>query len=171
MNPNDTFQSRIPTLSNKELHNYVTNYSLYKTEAIQIAIKELQSRGFTLSDKELQNIEAYFYLKSGSARQQPDFDPHLFRLIACGIFITGMLISIVIYMKAQPPMQNPLGYDPLTTKKYLGELELYGGMTNVMASEFKAWFGELWQGKNLSYTIASITAGISIILWRIGSKN
>ncbi len=170
MNPqSDTFQSRIPTLSNDELHNYITDYSRYKVEAVQLAIKELQSRGFFLSEEELQTIESFFSLKLNPPCQRLDFDPRLFRLIAYGIFIAGILISAVVYITAQPPMQNPLGYDPLDTKTYLRELELYGGISNVIASEFKAWLWRMCRGKNLSYTILCITAIISVILWRLGS--
>jgi hypothetical protein len=167
---NDTFYSRIPTLSNDELFNYITNYSRYKIEAVQLAIAELQSRGFILSDDELSNIESFFSTKPKHIRRSLNFSPSLFRLISCVIFGVGILISVVIYITARPPMQNPLGYDPLDTKKYLRELELYGGKSNIMATEFREWFVGLWQGKNLSYTIACITVIISTILWFIGSR-
>jgi hypothetical protein len=167
---NDTFYSRIPTLSNDELFDYITNYSGYKIEAVQLAITELRRRGFILSDDELSNIESFFSLKANHIRRPLNFNPSLFRLISYVIFSVGILISVVIYLTAGPPMQNPLGYEPLDTKKYLRELELYGGKSNIMATEFREWFVGLWQGKNLSYTIACITVIISIILWFIGSR-
>jgi hypothetical protein len=171
MNPqNDTFYSRIPTLSNDELYNYITNYSRYKIEAVQLAVTELRSRGFILSDDELSNIDAFFSLKSDQIRRPLHFNPGLFRLISYVIFSVGILISVVIYVIARPPMENPFGYNPLNTKVYLRELELYGGKGNIMAAEFMEWFVGLWQGKNLSYTIACITVIISIILWFIGSR-
>jgi hypothetical protein len=171
MNPqNDTFYSRIPTLSNDELYNYITNYSRYKIEAVQLAITELRSRGFILSDDELSNIDAFFSLKSNQIHRSLRFNPGLFRLISYVIFSVGILISAVIYVTALPPMENPFGYNPLNTKVYLRELELYGGKGNIMAAEFMEWFVGLWQGKNLSYTIACITIIISIILWFIGSR-
>jgi len=55
---------------------------------------------------------------------------------------------------------NPLGYNPLETKKYVHDLELYGGKANVMAAEFREWFAGLWYGRNLAYT----TAVISVLL-------
>ena len=67
-------------------------------------------------------------------------------------------------------MEKPFGYDPLNTKIYLRQLELFGGKSNIMAAELMDWFVGLWQGKNLSYTIACITVIISIILWFIGSR-
>jgi hypothetical protein len=144
---NDTFYSRIPTPSNDELFNYITNYSRYKEEAVQLAITELRSRGVILSRDELANIEAFFSAKANHTRRPRNVNPSLF-----------------------PPMQNPLGYDPLDTKKYLRELEVYGGKSNILATEFREWFAGLWQGKNLSYTIASISLLISVILWFVGSR-
>ena len=171
MNPqNDTFYSRIPTLSNDELFNYITNYSRYKTEAVQLAVTELRSRGFILSDDELSNIEAFFSPKSNTIRRPLHFNPGLFRLISYVIFSVGIVISVVIYVTAGPSMEHPFGFNPLHTKLYLRELELFGGKGNIMAAEFMEWFVGLWQGKNLSYTIACITVIISIILWFIGSR-
>jgi hypothetical protein len=169
--PNDTFYSRIPTLSNDELLDYISNYSRYKVEAVHSAIAELQSRGFILSDDELATIESFFRLQSNQVRRPLTFRPGLFRLIACLVFSAGILVSIGIYVNARAPRPNPLGYDPLDTKKYLRELELYGGKSNIMATEVREWFAGLWQGKNLSYIIACITVIVSIMLWFIGSRN
>lgn len=170
MNPkHDTFYSRIPSLSDDELFIYITHYSRYKIEAVQLAITELQRRGFKLSDDELTKIEAFFRLKSKQAHRPHYFNSGLFRLISYVIFSAGILISTVIYFTAGPPTENPLGYNPLNTKLFLRELELIGGKGNILAAEFREWFVGLWQGKNLSYTIACITVIISIILWFAGS--
>jgi hypothetical protein len=171
MNPqNDSFYSRIPTLSNDELFNYITHYSRFKLEAVQLAVTELRRRGFILSDDELTNIEAFFNLKSNKIRRPPYVNPGLFRLISYVIFCVGLLISVVIYVIARPPMEHPFGFNPLNTKIYLRQLELLGGKGNIMAAEFMEWFVGLWQGKNLSYTIACITVIISMILWFMGSR-
>jgi hypothetical protein len=171
LNPqNDTFYSRIPTLSNDELFDYITNYSRYKVEAVRLAITELRSRGFILSEDELSKIESFFSLPSNPQRRSLHFNPSRLRLISYVVFGVGVSISVMIYITARAPMQNPLGYDPLDTKKYLRELELYGGKSNIMAAELMEWLVRLWQGKNLSYTIACITLIISIILWFVGSR-
>ena len=73
------------------------------------------------------------------------------------ILIIGFVAAVVIYLTAQPPPANPLGYDPMDTKKYLHDLELYGGKANVLAAEFQEWFGSLWHGKRLAFTVAAIT--------------
>jgi hypothetical protein len=170
MNPNhDTFYSRIPALSDEDLFKYITHYSCYKLEAVQLAITELQYRGFKLSDDELSDIEAFFRLKSESTHRPHHFNPGLFRLISYVTFSLGIIISAVIYFTAGPPAEHPFGYNPMTTKLFLRELELFGGKGNILAAEFREWFVGLWQGKNLSYSIACITVIISMMLWFAGS--
>lgn len=79
------------------------------------------------------------------------------------ILVIGVAAALVIYLTAQPPPANPLGYDPMDTKKYLHDLELYGGKANVLSAQFREWFDSLWHGKPLAYTVAVltvITAGV-----------
>ena len=166
----DSFYSRIPTLSNDELLGYITHYSRYKIEAVQLAVAELRKRGIITSDDELAKIETYFNSKSGKTRRPFHFNPGLFRRISYITFGVGICISAVIYIFARPPMEDPLGYHPLKTKVFLRQLELYGGKGNVMAAELREWFAGLWQGRNLSYTVEFITVIVSIILWYIGTR-
>ena len=70
------------------------------------------------------------------------------------ILVLGFAAAVVIYLTARPPADNPLGYDPLDTKKYLHDLELYGGKANVIAAQFRDWFDSLWHGKQLAFTVA-----------------
>jgi hypothetical protein len=74
------------------------------------------------------------------------------------ILVLGFAAAAVIYLTAQPSPANPLGYDPLDTKKYLHDLEVYGGKANVIAAEFTDWFAGLWHGKRLAFTVAVLTA-------------
>jgi hypothetical protein len=73
------------------------------------------------------------------------------------ILVLGFAAAVVIYLTAQPPPDNPLGYDPMDTKKYLHDLEVYGGKANVIAAQFRDWFDSLWHGKQLAYTVAVLT--------------
>src|SRR6266496_127257 len=73
------------------------------------------------------------------------------------ILVVGFAAAVVIYLTAHTPPGNPLGYDPLDTKKYLHDLEEFGGKANVLAAEFREWFESLWHGKRLAFTVAAIT--------------
>jgi hypothetical protein len=79
------------------------------------------------------------------------------RLGTRAILAIGFAAAVVIFLTAQPPSENPLGYDPLDTKKYLHDLEVYGGKANVFAAELREWFDSLWHGKRLAFTAAVIT--------------
>jgi hypothetical protein len=79
------------------------------------------------------------------------------RVGTVAILVIGFATAVVIYLIAQPPPGNPLGYDPLDTKKYLHDLEVYGGKANVLAAEFREWFDSLWHGERLAFTVAVIT--------------
>jgi hypothetical protein len=72
------------------------------------------------------------------------------------ILLIGFAAAIGIYLMAQPPPENPFG-DPLSTKKFVHDLEAYGGKANVVFAEFLEWFDSLWHGKQLAYTVAAIT--------------
>jgi hypothetical protein len=79
------------------------------------------------------------------------------RFITTAILIGGFGAAIAVYFVARARPANPLGYEPLETKQYLRDLEVYGGKANVLAAEFREWFAALWYGKQLAYTIAVIT--------------
>jgi len=79
------------------------------------------------------------------------------RLIAVAILLAGLGSALVIYFTATPAAPNPLGYEPEDTKRYLREMEVYGGKANVLASEFRKWFESLWQGRQLAVTVVCLT--------------
>jgi len=86
------------------------------------------------------------------------------RRIASAILALGLSSAVVVYFVAGPDSDNPLGYDPMQTKTYLHDLELYGGKANVLAAQFREWFTGLWLGRNLAYTIAVLTVLVVLAL-------
>ena len=164
----DSFYARILTLSDTELFNYTRHYSHYKSDAVQAAIAELHTRGLPLSHDALSEIERYFTRQEQQLMRPFNLDPRRLRLLSYVIFTLGIGIAIFLYMTAFPTLPHPLGYDPFASKKYLRELELYGGKINVLAVEFYQWLASLWRGKSLAYTIALLTIILSSLLWFIG---
>ena len=61
------------------------------------------------------------------------------------------------YLITENVSDTVLGYEVEESKKYLHDLELYGGKTNVLAVELMKWFNGLWHGRSLAYTIGCIT--------------
>ena len=79
------------------------------------------------------------------------------RRLAWAILAAGFTASVIIFVASGPEPENPLGYDPMDTKAYLHDLEVYGGTANVLAAEFREWFAGLWHGRNLAGTVAVLT--------------
>ena len=80
--------------------------------------------------------------------------PERIRLATRAILVLGFAAAVVIFLTAKPPPENPLGYDPMDTKRYLHDMEVYGGKANVLAAQFRDWFDSLWHGKTLAFTVA-----------------
>ena len=170
MHPSDDpFYARIPALSDAELCNYTQHYARYKVEAVYAAIAELRTRGFHVSHDELSAIERYFTLKEHQRTRPCNLAPRQLRLLSYAILTLGIFSAVFLYVTASPPPQHPLGYDPFASKKYVRDLELYGGKINILAVEFRQWFDRLWRGQNLAYTIAFLTVLLASLLRFLGS--
>jgi len=165
----DPFYSRIPSLSNVELFDYIHHYSRYKVEAVQAAVAELHTRGLPISQDALSDIERYFTRQEHQRLRPFNLDPRKLRWLSYAMVIVGICSAVFIYATASPPPQHPLGYDPFASKKYVRDLEFYGGKINLLAVEFRQWFDSLWRGKNLAYTITFLTVLLASLLWRMGA--
>jgi hypothetical protein len=165
----DPFYARLPTLSNAELFSYIHHYSLYKVEAVQAALAELHERGLYVSQDALADIERYCTRQEQQRMRPCNLAPRYLRWLAYAIVIIGLCSAVFLYATASPPPQHPLGYDPFDSKKYVRDLERYGGKINILAVEFRQWFASLWRGKPLAYIIALLTVLLASLLWRMGS--
>ena len=96
-------------------------------------------------------------------------------LIGSIILLVGLGTAILIYRTAESDSRNVLGYEqgngsvypvnPDDSKKYLRDMELYGGKANVLADEFRRWFIGLWHGESLGFMIGGITILIAICIF------
>ena len=87
-------------------------------------------------------------------------------LISAIILVVGLVSAVLIYQTAENNVSGVLGYEegggsvypimPGDSKKYLRDMELFGGKANVIADELRRWFVGLWQGRSLAYTVACI---------------
>ncbi len=94
----------------------------------------------------------------------------MFNLLSAVILLAGLGSAVLIYQKADRDTRAALSYEaadgsaypimPEDSKRYLHDMEQFGGKANVLADEIRRWFIGLWQGKSLAYTVA----GISMIL-------
>jgi len=80
-------------------------------------------------------------------------------LVAAIVLLLGMSGAVLVYLTAENEPDSVLGYE--NSKRYIHDLELYGGKANVLANEFERWVAGLWHGKSLAFTVAGITIFIS----------
>jgi hypothetical protein len=86
------------------------------------------------------------------------------RRVTLWILATGFVAAAGAWVAAAARPANPLA-EQLESKKYLHDLEVYGGKANVLAAEFREWFSGLWSGKNLAYTIVVLTV-LTVLVYR-----
>jgi len=85
--------------------------------------------------------------------------------IARGIALAGVAAGAILYAVAEPPEAPPLGYDVLTNKKYVHELQQYGGRANVASAEFMEWLESRWHGRSLGVTVAVLSVAGAAAFW------
>jgi hypothetical protein len=83
------------------------------------------------------------------------------RFVTGAILVAGFATAIVIYFVNAAPDDAP-GYRLEDSKKYVREMEIYGGKMNVLASELGSWFSGLWHGRTLAFTVAVIAVLVAL---------
>jgi len=174
----DSFFARLPTLPDAELRRYVEQPQGYKAEAVEAALAELQRRGRAIPEADLARIREV--LGQREARQahrpgrllgtEPATRRARIRRITAGILAAGLGGAALLYLRAAPRAANPLGYEPEDTKKYLRDLEVYGGKLNVLVTQFRTWFEGLWQGRQLAFTVAWLTLLLALGFWFVATR-
>jgi hypothetical protein len=100
-------------------------------------------------------------------------------IVSAIILLVGLSSAFLIYRTAENIPTNILGYEqgdeavypvmPDDSKKYLRDLELYGGKANVLMDQYRRWFVGLWRGKSLAFSITVITVCISLVIFYIAN--
>lgn len=177
-----TFQSRIPALSDAELRQVLARFEDYRAEAVALALAEAERRGLALSPGERAAILGSLEAHQASALHPPgwtfigrlgatlDLQLRRIRQLSAGLLGAGLGAATLIYLQAAPEGPNPLGYEPQDTKKYLRDLELYGGKVNVLATEFMRWWEDLWHGRHLAYTVATLSLMLALGFWFLATR-
>jgi hypothetical protein len=83
------------------------------------------------------------------------------------ILLVGLISSVVIYLTAEDVPEDVLLYETdggssygvsgEDSKKYMRDMEQFGGRANVLAYKFRLWFWGIWRGRSLAFTISVIS--------------
>jgi hypothetical protein len=92
-------------------------------------------------------------------------------LTSAVILLTGLISSVLIYRAAANDASEGSSYEVIGgfvypgggayNKRYVHDLQVYGGNAALLADRFTRWFGGLWQGTSLAYTVAVISFLVS----------
>ena len=84
------------------------------------------------------------------------------KAVPFAILATGLVSALIIYLTAGVPTERS-GERPEDSKRYLRQMEVYGGRANLLASEFRAWFGDLWHGRRLAFTVLCVSVLVAAV--------
>jgi hypothetical protein len=91
------------------------------------------------------------------------------------VFALGLCSALLIYATADETPPDAIGYivvdgmkypiAPNQSKRYIRDLERFGGKASVLFDEFDRWFEGLWRGKTLGITLGCLSAMVSVVLF------
>ena len=178
----DPFLVRIRALADADLLQYLQHFRDYRAEAVEAALAELDRRDLDLPDEERARIMEGLGQRHAAvqARLNRSFVTGLgstletrlarIRQVSAGILAAGLGAALAIYLLASPSGANPLGFEPEDSKKYLRDLEVYGGKVNVLATQIRGAWNGLWHGRNLAFTVGSFTILLAFAFWFISTR-
>ena len=79
------------------------------------------------------------------------------KVVVAATLILGFSAAVAIWIAAGTGGTNSLGNPADSSKKYLREMEVYGGKANLMATDVREWFDSLWHGRRLAVTVAVLS--------------
>jgi len=94
-------------------------------------------------------------------RLQPDERKRRAHLVAAVILVVGLVSAAVVYVRAGSVPATLPEFSADYSKKYLRDLQMYGGSGNVLATEIRLWLDSLWHGKRLAYTVAVLSVVVA----------
>ncbi|HUJ44935.1 MAG TPA: hypothetical protein VLW52_15155 [Opitutaceae bacterium] len=89
------------------------------------------------------------------------------RLLGIVVLTAGLLAAILVRQRTPPDDGTADLFKSGTllsgnAKRYENEMKDLGGQSNVVAAEFREWFGSLWHGRRLANTLAVLSIGTSL---------
>jgi hypothetical protein len=177
-----TFQSRIPALSDDDLLLYLMHFHDYRTEAVEMALVELGRRGLALPATDLARLRADLGQRhaAAQARLSHGFVAGLgrtttarlarIRQITLGMLAAGLSAATAIFLLATSSGSHPLGFEPEDSKKFLREMEVIGGKINLLAAQITSAWNGLWQGRNLAFTVGTLTILLACAFWFLATR-
>lgn len=94
-------------------------------------------------------------------------------MLAVGLAGAAWVYAAALRAESEAPRATQgavLLMSPEYSKKFLRDLEVYGGKANVLMFKFRAWLEGLFQGKSLAFIIAGLSLLIAAALFHAGLR-
>ncbi len=88
-------------------------------------------------------------------------------IVTAIVLLVGLGSAMSVYLTAGNAADSQMVNDFANSKRYVHDLELYGGKMNVLADQLCRWFDGLWHGRSLALTIACITLFVSLVVFLV----
>lgn len=85
------------------------------------------------------------------------------------ILVIGLVSAALIYAFAGDDADASAAGEIASQRMYQHNIALMGGQFAVLSDEFNRWFGSLWHGRALAYTVAVLAVAIAAACFWIGS--
>jgi hypothetical protein len=104
------------------------------------------------------------------------------RFYLWGVFIllAGLAVAGLVYLTARDDLSDDVGYEfvggnvystqPRDSKRYVHDIELYGGKAAVVVDDIDRWLGSLWHGKRLAYTLGALAIGLALACFFVAAR-
>lgn len=101
-------------------------------------------------------------------------------ILSALILLAGAAGALLIYRSAVNDASGGAGYEVIggyiypgpaeNSKRYIHDLQLYGGNAAVLADGFMRWFNGLWHGTSLAFTVACIALFLSFVVFVVANN-
>ncbi len=93
-------------------------------------------------------------------------------LVGAFILLAGLAAAAMVYLSAEDDMGDNVDYElvngtvyptqPRDSKRYVHDLELYGGKAALVVDDIDRWISGLWHGRRLAYTLGILAIGLGL---------
>ena len=96
-------------------------------------------------------------------------------IIGAVILLVGLGSAVFLYQRGEVDVNDIYSYEtegdatyslgPENSKRYLRDLEMYGGKAGILADELRRWLLRLWRGESAAYIVAILSILISTLFF------
>jgi hypothetical protein len=84
------------------------------------------------------------------------------------VLVLGLCAAALLYLFADDESETAALYEMQVSKRYVRQLQQFGGRASVVFDEINRWFAGLWHGTSLALTVAWISVCAAAALFALG---